>query len=141
MSVALITQPVFERGGEGSRIVGRDQLAGTGAIRGAAERFGQPAHRGRYDGYAVGKRFGDGHSVALRGGWRGEQVGSAVRVGESCAGQDAGKPDAVAVTELVNASQQLFDEIRIAVERTGKRAVPVEVTQLGKRLDENVLSL
>jgi len=48
--VALVTQPVSERGGEGSRIAGRDQLAGAGAIGGGAERFGQPTDGGSYDG-------------------------------------------------------------------------------------------
>ena len=52
MSVALVAQPVFERGGEGRRIAGRDQLAGAGAIGGGAERFGQAADGGRYDGQA-----------------------------------------------------------------------------------------
>jgi len=50
VSVALVTQPVSERGGEGSRIAGRDQLAGAGAIGGGAERFGQPTDGGSYDG-------------------------------------------------------------------------------------------
>jgi hypothetical protein len=40
VSVALVIQPFSERGGEGSRIAGRDQLAGAGAIGGGAERFG-----------------------------------------------------------------------------------------------------
>jgi hypothetical protein len=44
--VVLVTQPVSERGGESSRIVGRDQLAGACAIGGRAERFGQPADGG-----------------------------------------------------------------------------------------------
>src|SRR5436190_15275583 len=55
---ALVAQPVSERGGEGSRIAGRDQLAGAGAVGGEAERFWQPADRGRYDRQAVGERFG-----------------------------------------------------------------------------------
>jgi hypothetical protein len=50
VSVSLATQPVCERGGEGSRIAGRDQLAGSGAIGGGAERFGQPTDGGGYDG-------------------------------------------------------------------------------------------
>jgi hypothetical protein len=50
VSVALVAQPVSERGGEGSRIAGRDQLAGAGAIDGEAERFGQPTDGGGYDG-------------------------------------------------------------------------------------------
>jgi hypothetical protein len=50
VSVALVTQPVSERGGEGSRIAGRDQLAGAGAIGGEAKRFGQPTDRSSYDG-------------------------------------------------------------------------------------------
>src|SRR5512146_429684 len=68
--VALVVQPVSERGGEGSRIPGRDQLAGAGAVGGEAERFWQPADRGRYDRQAVGERFGDGHAVGLRAGRR-----------------------------------------------------------------------
>jgi hypothetical protein len=48
--VALVTQPVSDRGGEGSRIARRDQLAGPGAIGGGAERFGQPTDGGGYDG-------------------------------------------------------------------------------------------
>src|SRR5271170_6250668 len=40
--VALVAQPVSERGGQGGRITGRDQLAGAGAIGGGTERFGQP---------------------------------------------------------------------------------------------------
>jgi hypothetical protein len=50
VSVALVTQPVSKRGGEGSRITGRDQLAGAGAIGGGAERFGQPTDGGGNDG-------------------------------------------------------------------------------------------
>jgi hypothetical protein len=50
VSVELVTQPVSERGGKGSRIARRDQLAGTGAIGGVAERFGQPADGGGNDG-------------------------------------------------------------------------------------------
>src|SRR5439155_24957147 len=99
VSVALVAQPVSERGGEGSRIAGRDQLAGAGAIGGGAERFGQPADGGSYDGQAVGERFGDGHAVGLRAGRRDEQVGGGVRVAERRAGQDAGELDAVAVPE------------------------------------------
>src|SRR5689334_24841664 len=63
--VALVAQPVSERGGEGSRIPGRDQLAGAGAVGGGAERFWQSADRGRDDRQAVGERFGDGHAVGL----------------------------------------------------------------------------
>ena len=48
--MALVAQPVSERGGEGNRIARRDQLAGAGAIGGGAERFGQPADGGGYDG-------------------------------------------------------------------------------------------
>jgi len=48
--MALVTQPVSERPGEGRRIAGRDQLAGAGAIGGVTERFGQPADGGGYDG-------------------------------------------------------------------------------------------
>jgi hypothetical protein len=48
--VSLVTQPVFERGGEGSRIVGRKQLTRPGAVGSAAERFGQPADGRGYDG-------------------------------------------------------------------------------------------
>src|SRR5215467_11163720 len=51
--VALVTQPVSERSGEGGGIVGRDQLAGAGAIGGGAERFGQPTDGGGYDGQAT----------------------------------------------------------------------------------------
>lgn len=50
MSVAPVTQPVSERGGEGSRIARRDQLAGAGAIGSGAERFGQPTDGGGYHG-------------------------------------------------------------------------------------------
>src|SRR5690242_21323037 len=66
--VALVVQPVAERGGEGSRIVRRDQLARAGAVGRGAERFWQPADVGRDDRQAVGERFGDGHAVGLRTG-------------------------------------------------------------------------
>src|SRR5581483_323115 len=58
--VTLVAQPVSERGGEGSRVAGRNQLAGAGAIGGGPERFGQPADGGGDDRQAVGERFGDG---------------------------------------------------------------------------------
>jgi hypothetical protein len=44
--MSLVARPVSERGGEGSRVAGRNQLAGAGAIGGGAERFGQPADGG-----------------------------------------------------------------------------------------------
>ena len=134
-------QPFSERGGEGSRIAGRDQLAGAGAIGGGAERFGQPTDGGSYDGQAVGERFGDGHAVGLRAGRRDEQVGGGVRVAERRAGQDAGEPDAVAVAEARDAGLQLVDEVRVAVERSGQHAMPVPLSEVGERLDEEVLPL
>src|SRR2546429_3078135 len=137
--VALVAQPVSERRGEGSRIAGRDQLAGAGAIGSRAERFGQPADGGSYDGQAVGERFGDGHAVGLRAGRRDEQVGGGIRVAERRARQDAGEPDAVAVPEAPDSGLQLVDEVRVAVERPGQHAMPVQVTQLGERIDEKGL--
>src|SRR5262249_53944359 len=139
--VALVAQPVPDRGGEGSRIAGRDQLAGAGAIGGRAERFGQPTDGGGYDGQAVGERFGDGHAIGLRAGRRDEQVGGGIRVAERRADQDAGKPDPVAVTEARDTGLQLFDEVRVAVERSGQHAMPVPVSEAGERLDEEVLPL
>src|SRR6516162_2521461 len=85
--VALVAQPVSERGGEGSRIAGRDQLAGAGAIGGEAERLGQPADVGSHDGQPVGERFGDGHAVGLGAGRRDEQVGGGIGMAERRAGQ------------------------------------------------------
>ncbi len=123
MSVALVTLPVSERGGEGSRIAGRDQLAGAGAIGGGAERFGH------------------GHAVGLRAGRRDEQVGGGVRVAERRADQDADEPDAVAVPEARDTGLQLFDEVRVAVERSGQHAMPVPLSEVGERLDEEVLPL
>src|SRR4029077_3950706 len=102
---------------------------------------GQPTDGGGYDGQAVGERFGDGHAVGLRAGRRDEQVGGGVRVAERRAGQDAGEPDAVAVAEAPDSGLQLADEVRVAVERSGQQAMPVQVTQLGERLDEEVLPL
>src|SRR6516162_4400207 len=141
VSVALVTQPVSERGGEGSRIARRDELAGAGAIGGGAERFGQPTDGGGYDGQAVGERFGNGHAVGLRAGRRDEQVGGGVRVAERRAGQDASEPDAVAVAEARDTGPQLFDEVRVAVGRSGQHAMPVQVSEVGERLDEEVLPL
>src|SRR6185437_5616182 len=92
--VALVAQPVAERGGEGSRVTGRNQLAGTAAIGGGAERFGQPADGGSDDRHAVGERFADGHAVGLRARRCDEQVGGGVLMAERRAGQDAAKPDA-----------------------------------------------
>src|SRR2546429_27456 len=139
--VALVAQPVSERGGEGSGIAGRDQLAGTGAVGGGAERFGQPADGGSYHGQAVGERFGDGHAVGLRAGRRDEQVGGGIRVAERRAGQDAAEPDAVVVAETRDTGLQLFDEVRVAVERSGQYAVPVPVSEVGECLNEEVLPL
>src|SRR5258707_15686501 len=79
--VALVAQPVSECRGEGSRIAGRDQLTGAGAVGGGAERFGQPADGGSYDGQAVGERFGGGHAVGLRAGRRDGQVGGGIARG------------------------------------------------------------
>ena len=56
MSVALVTQPVSERGGECCGITEGDQLAGPGAIGVGAERLGQPTDGGGYDGQAMGER-------------------------------------------------------------------------------------
>src|SRR4029077_2920453 len=53
----------------------------------------------------------------------------------------AGEPDAVAVAEAPDSGLQLADEVRVAVERSGPQAMPVQVTQLGERLDEEVLPL
>ena len=103
-------------------------MAGARAIGRKAERFGQPTDGGSYDGQAVGERFGHGHAVGLRAGRRDEQVGGGVRVAERRAGQDAGEPDAVAVAEARDTGLQLFDEVRVAVERSGQRAMPVQVT-------------
>src|ERR1700759_1326273 len=58
--MVLVAQPVGERGGRGSGGAGRDPVAGSGAIGGGAERLGQPADSGSYNGQAVGERFGDG---------------------------------------------------------------------------------
>src|SRR6185437_10300516 len=139
--VALVVQPVGERGGQGSRIAGRDQLAGAGAIGGGAERFGQPADSRSYDGQAVGERFGDGHAIGLRAGRCDEQVGGSIRVAERRADQDAAEPDAVIVAEARDTRPQLLDEVRVAVERSGQHAVPVPVGELGECLDEEVLPL
>ena len=106
-----------------------------------AERFGQPTDGGGYDGQAVGERFGDGHAVGLRAGRRDEQVGGGVRVAERRAGQDAGEPNAVAVAEASDSGLQLVDEVRVAVERSGQHAMPVQVSELGECLDEEVLPL
>src|SRR5215472_16551716 len=85
--------------------------------------------------------FGHGHAVGLRAGRHYEQVGGGVRVAERCAGQDAGEPDAATVAEVSDTGLQVADELRIAVERSGQLAMPVQVTQLGERLDEEVLPL
>src|SRR5215467_1431152 len=139
--MALVTQPVAERASEGSRITGRDQLAGAGAIGGAAERFGQPTDGGSYDGQAVRERFGDSHAVGLRAGRCDEQVGGAIRVAERRAGQDAAEPDAVAVAEARDTGPQLCNEVRVAIERSGQQAMPVALGEVGERLDEEVLPL
>src|SRR5262249_32923824 len=141
VSVALVAQPVPDRGGESSRIAGRDQLAGAGAIGGGAERFGQPAHRGAYDGQAVGERLGYSHAVGLRAGRRDEQVGGGIRVAERRAGQGAGKPNAGAVAEATDTGLQLADEVRVAVEWSDQHAMPVQVSQVGECLDKEVLPL
>src|SRR6201996_3943414 len=125
--MALVAQPVPERGGEGRRIGGRDQLTREGAVGGGAERFGRPADGGRDDGQAVGERFGDGHAVGLGARRRDQQVGGGVRLAERRAGQDAAEPDAMAVAETGDPGPQVFDEIRVAVERSDQHAVPVAV--------------
>ena len=60
---------------------------------------------------------------------------------ERRAGQYAGEPDAVAVAEASDAGFQFVDEVRVAVERSGQQTMPVQVTQLGECLDEEVLPL
>src|SRR5262249_57368597 len=45
------------------------------------------------------------------------------------------------VTEVRDTGLQLFDEVRVAVERSGQHAMPVPVSEAGERLDEEVLPL
>ncbi len=54
-------------------------------------------------------------------------------------GQDAGEPDAVAVAEARDTGLQLADEVRVALERSGQHATPVPLSEVGERLDEEVL--
>ncbi len=51
------------------------------------------------------------------------------------------EPDAAAVAEASDTGLHLVDELRVAVERSGQHAVPVQVTELGECLDEDVLAL
>ena len=60
---------------------------------------------------------------------------------ERRAGQDAAEPDAVAVAEARDAGLQLFDVGRVAVERSGQHAMPVPLSEVGERLDQEVLPL
>ncbi len=45
------------------------------------------------------------------------------------------------VAEARDTGLQVFDEIRVAVERSGQHTVPVPISEVGECLDEEVLSL
>src|SRR5262249_31792811 len=45
------------------------------------------------------------------------------------------------VAEALDTGLQLADEVRVSVERSGQHAMPVPVSEVGERLDEEVLPL